>query len=147
LSKDYDCVILGMTRDSWLRQRFLGSKPGQFAGQVEPPIVIVQPRSSSVAYGLYRVRHYLRGGYRVVGASAEKELTEQGILLPQKEAQRLVPPTFAQSLPTLIGGIGALIGVALMYFGYGTSTTWLGAVIYILSLFFFTIMTVRAVKA
>ena len=147
LSHDYNCVVLGMTRDSWLRQRFMGSKPAQIALQVEPPVVIVQPRSSSVAYGIYRVRYYLRGGYRTVEPSSEKELTEQGILIPAKQAHELEPPTRRQSIPVVIAGVLAFAGVALMYVGYGTMATWYGALLYLFSLGFFTVTTVRSIRA
>lgn len=147
LSRDYDCVVLGMTRDSWLKQRFLGSRPAQFAANIQPPIVIVQPRSGNIAYGIYRIRQYIRTGYRTVEPASEKELTEQGILMPARQAHDLHPPTFRQSLPTLLAGILAFAGAALMYFGYGSTTTWYGAVLYIAALIYFTTATVRVIRA
>ncbi len=145
-SEDYDCLIVGMTRDSWLKQHLMGSRPAQFADQVVPPMVLVQPRSGSVEYGIFRIRHYLRGGYRVVHPTAERELTEQGILVPHSEAHRLRPPTFRQSLSTLVSAVLALVAVLTMYFGYGTNATWYGAVLYIVVLLFFTFTTVRTIR-
>ncbi|MFN2201290.1 MAG: amino acid permease [Caldilineaceae bacterium] len=146
VSKGYDCVVVGMTRDSWLKQRFLGSRPAQLAAKLEPPMILVQPRTGSVAYGIYRMRHYMHGGYRIVEPAAEKELTDQGILMPARKAESLTPPTLRQSLPTLVAGIGAIAGVVIMYTGYGTSTTWYGAGLYLVSLLFFTGASLHAIS-
>ncbi|HBY93413.1 MAG TPA: hypothetical protein DEP84_05505 [Chloroflexi bacterium] len=142
---DHDCVILGVTRDSWLKQRFFGSKPGQIAERVEPPVILVRPKTGPVKFGLYRALNYLRGGYRRIDPTAEKELQAQGILLPRPVAGAGEPRSSINRGVLLLAGILAIVSAAAMYLGDGGAWTLVGAALFFVALLWFTQLSMAEV--
>ena len=141
----YDCIILGATRDSWLKQQLLGSKPGRIAQQVGAAVILVSPKSSRVEFGIFQFLHYVRGGYRQIRPTIEKELQEQGILLPQPQQNEEALHTAVNSPMALVAGILALVAVVAMYIGYGSILTWIGAVLFFIALGWFTWLSIQGI--
>ena len=134
----YDCVILGATRDSWLRRQFFGSKPARLAGLVEPPIILVRPETGAVGFSLRRMLNYLRGGYRQIDPVSEKELQEQGILLPEAQVDQTDFETSVNRRSLILCGILAVAAVTMMYLGGGESLTWVGTLLFFVVIIWFT---------
>ena len=142
----YDCVVLGATRDSIVKRRFFGSKPRRIAQQVVPAVVLVRPRAGAVGFGLRRVLNYFRGGYRRVDPASEKELQEQGILLSEADQNHHELHTLVNETALVLCGILGLIAVLAIYFGAGETATWIGVLLYLLALGWFTYLSVRSVN-
>ena len=144
-ASDHDCVILGATRDSWLKQQLLGSKPGRIAQQVEAAVTLVSPKSSRMEFGMFQFLHYVRGGYRRIQPAIEKELEDQGILLPHSQQNEKDLHTAVNSPVVLTAGILGLVAVIAMYIGYGSILTWIGAVLFFIALGWFTWLSIQGV--
>lgn len=146
MAENYDSVVLGTTRDSWLKQQFFGSKPSRIAQQVEPPVILVRPKTGAIGFGLRRVLNYIRGGYRVIDPASEKELREQGILLPQAERDTEALHTSVNRLAVVLAGVLAVVSVALIYWGAGGTWTWIGVVAFFVAMFWFTWQSMRGTE-
>ncbi|MCC9075363.1 amino acid permease [Litorilinea aerophila] len=146
-ARKHDCVILGATRESWLRQQIFGNLPARLAGQLETSVVLVRPQTGPVGFGLARLLHYVRGGYRIIEPTSAQELQEQGILAPQPIHNPEDLHTAVNKKSLLGAGLLGLLSVLLMYWGDGSGFTWLGVGIYLLCLFWFTWSSVRGILA
>jgi len=144
MAETYDCVILGATRDSWLRQRFFGSKPARLAQLTRPPVILLRPETGAVGFGLRRVMNYLRGGYRQIDPISERELQEQGILLPENRAAKSELETSVNRLGLLLCGLLSLVAVSFMYVGDGESLTWVGALLFFVAIAWFTRLSTKS---
>lgn len=144
-ANNYDCVVLGTTRDSIIKRRFFGSKPGRIAHQIQPPVVLVRPRSGTVGFGFRRVLNYFRGGYRRIDPVSEKELEEQGILLTEAQEGHEELHTMVNETAVVLAGLVGLIAVILMFVGSGTTLTWVGVLVYFVAMAWFTRISTRSV--
>ena len=142
---DHDCIILGATRDSWLKQQLFGNTPAQIAAKVDAPVMLVGPKANPLGFGITRMIHYVRGGYRRIEPAVEKDLQEQGFLRPRGEGSQRRIWTPPHQSAVLIAGLFAIAAIVAMYFGYGRATTWVGAVVYLLALAWFTYLVVQDV--
>ncbi len=145
-ARGHDCVVLGTTRDSWLKQRLFGNKSAQIASQVQTPVMLVGTKTNPVGFGVYRLLRYIRGGYRRIEPTAEKELLEQGILLPPSERKVGPRSAPANQRMILIVAILALAAILTMYLGYGTLLTWIGGILFLVALAAFTRLSMDDVK-
>lgn len=137
-AKEADCVILGATRDSWLRRRFFNSKPQRIAQSITPPVVLLRPPAGVVGFGIRRVLNYFRGGYREIDPTAEKELQEQGILTPEPHLGPKELGTSVNGRLLIVTGILAVAAVTAMFLGDGGTWTWVGTVLFFVAMFWFT---------
>jgi amino acid transporter/nucleotide-binding universal stress UspA family protein len=144
-ARDQDCLILGATRDNWLKQQFFGSKPLQIVQQVGCPVVLVRPRVDRLGFGVYRLLSYLRGGYRRIDPKSEQSLQAQGILRPATERGSSDLHTQVNTWELLVTGVLGVISSALMYWGSGGTWTWVGAVLFLITLAGFTYISTQGV--
>jgi nucleotide-binding universal stress UspA family protein len=142
-ARRHDYVILGATRDSWLKQRFFGSKPARIAQTISSPVALIRPRTPLLGFGLRQILKYVRGGYRKIEPASETMLQEQGILRPAHERHVGQLETGVNKLRLLAAGGLALVAATLMYVGDGEILTWIGAAFFILLIIWFTWISVR----
>jgi len=140
-----DAVIIGASRDSWLKRQFFGSKPAQVAHNIEPPVILVRPRVASLGFGIYQLLSYLRGGYRQIDPLSEKALQEQGLLRPAAERATGELHATVNKGQLLTAGLLALVSGGLMYLGDGELLTWLGVGLFFVTLAWFTFISTKAV--
>ena len=144
-AREQDCVILGATRDSWLKRRFFGSKPLRIVDQVSSPVVLARPRVDSLGFGVYRLLSYLSGGYMRIDPHSEKSLQDQGILRPPDQRNPRELHTQVNTLELLATGVLGAVSAGLMYWGDGGSLTWLGAGLFLATLAAFTYISTRGI--
>lgn len=142
-ARAHDYVILGATRDSWLKQRFFGSKPTRVAQSIDAPVALIRPRAPFLGFGLHQFLNYVRGGYRDIEPSSESMLQEQGLLRPIAERFTGELETGVNKMRLLITGVLSVIAVILMYIGDGETLTWVGSILFLFSLFWFTWISIR----
>jgi nucleotide-binding universal stress UspA family protein len=143
----YDCVILGTTRDTWLKQRFFGSKPSQIAQNVQPPVILVRPAGTQLGFGTRRFLNYVRGGYRRIDPTSERELREQGILVEEAEATSPEEQHTSVNKPALLlSGVLAVAAVTMMYLGSGGQWTWVGTIAFFVAMIWFTIVEMKGTE-
>ncbi len=140
-----DYVIIGATRDSWLRRQFFDSKPQLIARQVECPVALIRPTAPALEFGVHRMLNYFRGGYREIDPESQEELMEQGILRRDAEDAAAMPRPQANRSIILLLGILAVASAVAMLVGGGQVLTWIGAGLFILVLWAFTWISIRAV--
>ncbi len=140
-----DCLVLGATRESWFKRRFFGNKPLQIAQKAGRPVVLVRPRIDTVGFGVFRLLSYLRGGYRRIDPKSEQALQEQGILRPPSERSSSDLHTHVNTWELLVTGVLGIISSTLMYWGSGETWTWVGAVLFLVTLAGFTYISTQAV--
>ncbi|MBW7882176.1 MAG: amino acid permease [Caldilineaceae bacterium] len=135
----YDCVVLGTSRDSWLKQQLLGSKPTQIAQRVTPPVVLASPSTSPVGFSWFRLLNYVRGGYKRIEPASERELVEHGLLAPE-EQEVTEPPLHSRvnQNGVLVTALVSLASVVAMYIGHGETLTWVAGVLFLAALIWFT---------
>lgn len=144
-ARDQDYLVLGATRESWLKQRFFGNKPFHIAQAARRPAVLVRPRVDGVGFGVFRLLSYLRGGYRRIDSRSERALQEQGILRPSSERSSSDLHTHVNTWELLATGILGLVACILMYWGSGGFWTWAGAVLFLMTLAGFTYISTQGV--
>lgn len=143
-STDYDYVIIGATRDGWLKRRFFDSAPTLIAQGIEAPVALTRPRTHALGFSVRRVLNYLWGGYREIDPRSQQELMALGILRPATEASLdELETSVNESRLLVVGGLG-LLSVVAMYFGAGGYWTWLGCLLFLLSLGAFTWISTSA---
>ncbi|MDX1600497.1 MAG: amino acid permease [Anaerolineales bacterium] len=142
-ARSYDYVVIGATRDGWLKRRFFNSAPTLIADQVECPVAVTRPRTHALGFGVRQILNYIWGGYREIDPRSQRELLEQDILLPKERATEGDLHT-AVNKPALLG-IGVLaVAVSLaMYLGDGGIWTWVGALGFFVVLGLFTWISTR----
>lgn len=147
-SKDYDLLVLGATRDSWLKQRFFGNTPQYIAQHADTAVVLLRPASNRVQFGMHRTINYLRGGYAEVQPESRQRLIEQGFLDNEKEPvpQQDLKSNVSEPI-LLVIGILTLLAAAMIYFGSGHLLTWIGTLAYFALLVIFTRMSFNAPKS
>lgn len=144
-SREQNCLILGATRENWLKRQFFGSKPLQIAQGVGCPVVLVRPQVDTIGFSLYRLLSYLRGGYRQIDPASEKALQAQGILRPVTERSHSDLHTHVNTWELLVTGVLGVISSVLMYWGGGGTWTWVGAVLFLITLAGFTYISTQGV--
>lgn len=142
-AKRHDYVILGATRDSWLKRRFFGSKPTQIAERIDVPVALIRPRTPLLGFGLRQILNYVRGGYRDIEPESETMLQDQGILRPVTERFTGELHTGVNTAQLLVVGALSLVSVLMIYLGDGGTWTWIGSVAFILLLIWFTWISIR----
>lgn len=142
-SPGFDYVIIGATRDGWLKRQFFNSAPSRIAQMIDIPVALTRPRTHALGFGLRMILNYIWGGYRDIDPRSQRELTELGILTG--EGDRSGRPATEISRPlVIVSGSVAVAGAMSIYFGDGGMLTWIGALAFIAALFLFTFTTVRA---
>ncbi|MBN1219265.1 MAG: amino acid permease [Anaerolineae bacterium] len=144
-ARDQDYLVLGATRESWFKQRFFGNKPFHIAQKAGCPAVLVRPRVDYVGFGVFRLLSYLRGGYRRIDSKSEQSLQAQGILRPPSERSSSDLHTHINTGEVLLTGVLGLISCVLMYWGSGGIWTWVGAVLFLVTLAGFTYISTQGV--
>jgi nucleotide-binding universal stress UspA family protein len=142
----YDCVLMGTTRDSWIQERVFGSKPSLVAREVRPPVILVRPETGRVGFGLRRVLNYVRGGYRTIDPTVEKELQEQGILMPKAHHDVEDLHSSVNQVTLVLCGLLAVASTTVIYLGDGGTWTWIGVVGFFIALAWFTRMSMRGAE-
>lgn len=142
-ARQHGYVILGATRDSWVKRQFFGSKPTQIAQTIDVPVALIRPRAPVLGFGLRQLLNYMRGGYREIEPDSETMLQEQGILRPVSERFTGALETGVNTIQLLVSGILAVIAVSLIYIGDGETLTWVGSVLFIFTLLWFTWISIR----
>ncbi len=143
-ARNHDYVIVGASPLGWLQRSFFDSLPTRIARRVDCPVALVRPRTNPLGFGLHRVIAYVQGGYRRIDITSQQDLIDLGILEPEAEPNpHPLQPSVAR-LPVLVLGALALASVAAMYVGYGSALTWAGAVGFLVALWAFTWLSVRA---
>jgi amino acid transporter len=142
-ARKHDYVILGATRDSWLKRQFFGSKPTQIADEIDIPVALIRPRSPVLGFGLRQILNYFRGGYREIEPASETLLQEQGILRPVSERHTGALHTAVNKTRLSIAAVLGIAAVAAIYLGGGQLWTWIGSAVFIVALFWFTWISIR----
>ena len=142
-SKDYDYLVIGATRDGWLKRRFFDTTPKLLADRIDIPVAVTRPRTNPFSFGLRQVLNYVWGGYLDIDPRSQRELVDLGLLLPVEEAKPFDPTTAVNKIAIAIMGILAIGSAIAMYVGDGETLTWVGAVVFILVLWAFTWLTIR----
>ena len=141
---EFACVVLGATRDSWLKRKFFTSKMSRIARRIYPPLALVRSKPAGLKFGIYRILNYLRGGYAEVDLSSEKELRDQGLLLA-KSGKRTDLHTSVNKLSLLVSGAVMITSAVTMLLGHGGAWTWIGTAGFLGGLGIFTWVSVRGV--
>lgn len=68
---DYDVVMLGAARDSWISRRLFGNVPRRVANRSEKPVVLVSRRTHPVKYSVQALSEFFRD------VPEEEELAEE----------------------------------------------------------------------
>jgi amino acid transporter/nucleotide-binding universal stress UspA family protein len=142
-ARKHGYVILGATRDSWIKRQFFGSKPTQIADQIDVPVALIRPRAPLLGFGLRQLLNYVRGGYREIEPESETMLQEQGLLRPVSERFTGELHTAVNTTRLLIVGVLAIVATALMYVGDGEALTWISGIAFLVLLFLFTWISIR----
>ena len=137
--------MLGATRESWFKRRFFGNKPFNIAQKAARPVVLVRPRVDTVGFSLFRLLSYLRGGFRRIDPKSEQALQAQGILRPATERSNSDLHTQVNTWELLVTGVLGISASALMYWGSGGTWTWVGAVLFLITLAGFTYISTQEV--
>jgi nucleotide-binding universal stress UspA family protein len=142
-AKDYDYMVIGATRDGWLKRRFFDSTPMLLAERVGIPVAVTRPRTNPFSFGIRQILNYIWGGYLDIDPRSQRELVDLGLLLPAEEAKPFDPTTAINKAAIVVLGLLAVGSTIAMYVGGGGMLTWVGAVVFILVLWIFTWMTIR----
>lgn len=73
---DHDLLVIGSTRQGWLRRTVFGANPKRIAAQVAAPVVLVSRRSSAIQYNVQTFFQFFR------------DLREEA----EQEAEQVPPP-------------------------------------------------------
>jgi amino acid transporter/nucleotide-binding universal stress UspA family protein len=142
-SREFDYVIIGATRDGWLKRRFFNSAPMRLAEAIECPVALTRPRTHAFGFGVRRILNYVWGGYLDIDPRSQRELMDLGLLLPPEKAKPWDPTTAINKPAVLLMAALALASALAMYFGDGGTMTWVGAIVFILVLWMFTWLTIK----
>ena len=144
-SRDYDYLVLGLSRDPRLRQRLFGNTTMMIAQRTATPVLLLHPETSPLQFSLRQTFHYMRGGYAAVDPESRQRLEEQGYIDGAAKPASSLKSSVSQPLL----GIGILTAAAavLMLAGNGGALTWVGAVAYFVALLVFTWASFRAVRS
>lgn len=142
-AKDYDYLVIGATRDGWLKRRFFDTTPSLLADRIDIPVALTRPRTHALGFGVRKILNYVWGGYLDIDPRSQRELVDLGLLLPAKDAKPWDPNTAVNKPVVLILGLLALASAIAMFVGSGDGLTWFGAVGFMLVLWIFTWFSVR----
>ena len=146
-AKGYDYVVLGVTREPRVRQRFTGGNTSMvIAARTDTPVLLVHPETSPLEFGLQQTFDYLRGGYRDVDPESRQRLEEHGYIDRAKTSVATVLKSSISQPVVMLIGVLTVISAFMMYAGGGNSLTWTGALLYFGSLLAFTFVAVRAAR-
>ncbi|MYI41464.1 MAG: hypothetical protein F4063_05925, partial [Chloroflexi bacterium] len=146
-AKGYDYVVLGVTREPRVRQRFTGGNTSMvIADRTDTPVLLVHPETSPLEFGLQQTFDYLRGGYRDVDPESRQRLEEHGYIDRAKTSVATVLKSSISQPVVMLIGVLTVISAFMMYAGGGNSLTWTGALLYFGSLLAFTFVAVRAAR-
>ncbi len=146
-ARGYDYVVLGVTREPRVRQRFTGGNTSMvIADRTDTPVLLLHPETSPIEFGLQQTFDYLRGGYREVDPESRQRLEEHGYIERAKSSVgNVLKSSINQPLMMLIGLL-TVAAAFMMYAGGGNSLTWAGALLYFGCLLVFTFVAVRAAR-
>lgn len=146
-SRDYDYLVLGLSRDPRLRQRLFGNTTMMIAQRAATPVLLLHPETSPLRFSLRQTFHYMRGGYAAVDPESRQRLEEQGYIVDS--AAKPASGLRSSVNQPLMLGIGILTAAAavLMLAGDGGTLTWVGAIAYFVALLAFTWASFRAVRS
>ncbi|HZD10301.1 MAG TPA: amino acid permease, partial [Candidatus Binatia bacterium] len=142
-ARESEYVILGATRDSWLKRQFFGGKPSQIAQSIDVPVALIRPRTPMLGFGFRQILNYIRGGYREIEPASETALQELGILRPASERQGEQLKTAVDKGRLLVVSVLAIVAIVLIYLGGGELWTWIGSVAFLVLLLVFTWISIR----
>lgn len=142
-ASDYDYMIIGATRDGWLKRRFFDSMPTLLTERLDIPVALTRPRTHIVGFGVRQVLNYIWGGYLDIDPRSQRDLVDQGLLLPPEKAKPWDPNTAVNKPAILLMGALAVGSAVAMLAGSGDILTWIGALGFILVLWIFTWFAIR----
>ncbi len=142
-AKDYDYLVIGATRDGWLKRRFFDTTPTLLAERLDIPVAVTRPRTHAVGFGVRQILNYIWGGYLDIDPRSQRELVDLGLLLPAKDAKPWDPNTAVNKPAVLLMAALAVASAVAMFVGSGSTLTWIGAVGFMLVLWAFTWFSVR----
>lgn len=142
-SVEYDHVIIGATRDGWLKRRFFDTFPMILAQRIEVPVALTRPRTHLFGFGLRQILNFFWGGYLDIEPRSQRELMDHGVLLPPEQAKPRERVTAINRPALLLTGVLAVGSVVAMYAGQGETLTWVGAVSFMLALWLFTAIAIQ----
>jgi amino acid transporter/nucleotide-binding universal stress UspA family protein len=145
-SKAYEYIVLGETRDPWVRQRLYGNTSMRIAQGTDTPVLLLHPEASPLQFGIQQTLDYVRGGYAAVNPESMQRLEEQGFIVDEQDGETQLISSVNQPI-ILIIGIAVVIAGILMYVGSGGTLTWVGVIGYFVLLLAFTFLSVRAAKS
>lgn len=144
VAQDYDLLLLGTSRDTWLKQQFFGNTPLAIARESQVPVVLLRPEGSPVEFGIRQTLNYLRGGYAQVHPDSRQRLVEQGFLDEEQETKEITTTVNKSVLFGIV--VLTVIAAVMMYFGDGGTLTWVGTVGFLVLLIAFTWISIRAIS-
>lgn len=117
-----------------------------FISRIKPPVILTRPKCAVLSHGISRMIDYLRGGYKKINLELEKKLKEDGMLATRGKKGTANLHTRVNKNSLILNGLIALISVLFMHFSKGHLLTWIGTAFFIISLIWFTLLSVRGAK-
>ncbi|MCY4144910.1 MAG: amino acid permease [Chloroflexi bacterium] len=146
-AENYDYVVLGTTREPRVRQRLTGGNTTMIiAERTDTPVLLLNPETSPIEFGLQQAFDYLRGGYREVDPESRQRLEEHGYIERAKTSVATVLNSSINQPLMLMIGVLTVAAAFMMYAGGGSALTWAGALLYFGNLLIFTLVAVRAAR-
>jgi amino acid transporter/nucleotide-binding universal stress UspA family protein len=142
-SAEYDHVIIGATRDGWLKRRFFDSFPMILAERIEVPVALTRPRTNVFGFGLRQILNYFWGGYLDIEPRSQRELMELGLLLPPDQAKPYALATAVNRPALLLTGVLGIGSAVSIYAGGGGTMSWIGSAGFVLALWLFTAIAMQ----
>ena len=146
-SRDYDYLVLGETRETKVRQRLFGNTSMIIAERTRTPVLLLHPETSGVEFGLRQAANYVSGGYASVDPESRQRLAEHGFIDEGAAPTNGKLKSSVSQPIVLVIGILTVASLVMMYAGSGDTLTWVGALLYFVSLLAFTFVSVRAARA
>ncbi len=144
-SQGSDAVIIGASRENFLRKWLFGNKPRLIAKKVGPPVILIRPRAARLNFGFAQFVDYIRGGYKKINLEAEKKLEEDGLLAPKGRIDSSGLKTSVKRVSLLVTGVVALSSIVLMFYGKGQVLTWIGMIAFFVGLAWFTRLSLKGI--
>jgi amino acid transporter/nucleotide-binding universal stress UspA family protein len=145
-SQGFDAVLIGASRENFLKKWLFGNKPRLIAKRVKPPVILIRPKAARLNFGFAQFVDYIRGGYKKINLESEKKLEEDGLLAPKGKSDSSDLHTSVKQVSLLITAIVALSSVFLMFYGTGRMLTWVGMITFFVGLAWFTRLSLKGIR-
>ncbi len=142
-AEGYDAVIIEGSHGNWIQKRFANIKPNVIAQRIKTPVILFNPKGAYVKFGIRQAVNYINGGYKEINIKTEQELEKDGMLAPRGEKATKDMHTHVNKGSLLVCAILAIISATSMYLGNGELLTWIGTGLFLLTLAWFTKISVK----